>query len=421
MTAMSKGDASLLASAVGDGETRRLTLYTRVLAGSILWCVAFSWRLWLDRSSYPLVPFAGLVPAFSTPWDGIALAAWCGVVAGVMWRPASNLLVGVALAAMAMFFLQDQSRLWPSYYQFFLLLFLRSGFRQTAGDDTDEASRVLMGMRFVVAATYFWGGIQKLTPHFFYQEFPWFIEPLTNRLPFELPGVPQLGVVAAILEAGIGVGLLTRRFRRAALGEALLMHALIVFCIGPLRGHWNDAAWAWSQAAAVQVLILFWKAPPFSVRTMVAGPPTAVMRPALVFLLAGVLPLLNNVNRWDSALSFNVYSGNVSQAQIVLAPKAVAALPPSLVRHIVAHDLGTALDLNAWSRSEFQANQYPENRIFQAVFRRVCEMVPPGTATLYVIEKATWFTPRRSYRYPFPADAHVTPPDGEADAAVRPR
>lgn len=58
---------------------------------------------------------------------------------------------------------------------------------------------------------------------------------------------------------------------------------------------------------------------------------------------------------------------------------------------------------HAWARAEFQANQYPENRIFQAVFHRICELVPPGSAILFVREKAGWFTPGRVRREDCPA------------------
>jgi hypothetical protein len=130
---------------------------------------------------------------------------------------------------------------------------------------------------------------------------------------------------------------------------------------------------------------------------------------AVVIVLVGILPLLNAVNCWDSALSFNVYSGNVSRAEIWLAPQGVAALPPSLARLLESRDPAIVLDFDAWSRNEFQANQYPENRIFQAVFQGICTMVPPGAATMYVIEKASWLAPRRVHRYDAPGVSAEAP------------
>ena len=384
-------------------ESRRLAVVTRAVALALLACVACSWKLWLTRPLYPLVPVADLVPALPPPWDGVVLVGWCGLVATLAWRPESNRLVGLVLAVMVLLFLQDQSRLWPSFYQFFLLLLLRTGYRPTAAAASTEASRVLAGMRFLMAATYVWAGIHKLTPQFVTDQFPWFVEPLTAWLPFDLPWLPQFGLLAAIAESLLGLGLLSNRCRRAALIGLLLMHGLILVCIGPLRGQWNNAAWLWSQAAAVTTFLLFFRAPPFRFGTMLAGPVSAAIRPAAVLVLVGVLPALNGLNRWDSALSFNVYSGNVSQAEICLLPEGVAALPPALVPFLEAGDPCTVLDLDAWARAEFQANQYPENRIFRAVFQRICGLVPPGTAILFVREKASWLAPSRVRREDSPA------------------
>jgi hypothetical protein len=387
-------------------ETRRLAVVTRTVALALLACMACSWKLWQTRPLYPLVPVAGLVPALPSPWDGLVLIGWCGLIAALAWRPDSNRLVGLVLVVMAMLFLQDQSRLWPSFYQFFLLLLLRSGYRPTAADAAAEAARVLAGMRFLVAAIYVWAGIHKLTPQFFTDQFPWFVEPLTGWLPFEPPWLSQIGLLAALAESLLGLGLLSDRFRRASLVGLLLMHGLIFFCIGPLRGQWNNAAWLWSQAAAVITLLLFFRAPAFRFGTMLAGPLRAAIRPAVVLVLAGILPALNGFNRWDSALSFNVYSGNVSQAEICLMPEGVAALPSALAPFLEPGDPCTVLHLDAWARAEFQANQYPENRIFRAVFHRICELVPPGKAILFVREKAGWFTPGRVRREDCPAPSH---------------
>jgi len=386
-------------------EASRLAAVTRAVALGTLACVACSWKLWLTRPLYPLVPVAGLVPPMPSPWDGLVLAGWCSLLAALVWRPGSNLLVGLVLAVMAVFFLQDQSRLWPSFYQFFLLLVLKSSFRPAASDASAEAARVLAGMRFLVAATYVWAGIHKLTPSFFRLHFPWFLEPLTAWLPVELPWLGPLGIAAALGESLLGLGLLSTndRLRRTALGGLMLMHGLIFFCIGPLRGQWNNAAWLWSQAAAVNTFLLFAWSPPFRLGTMLAGPAVARLRPAAVLVLVGILPALNGLNRWDSALSFNVYSGNVSEAEICLLPEGVAALPPALAPFLEAGDPCTVLHLDAWARAEFQANQYPEDRIFRAVFRRICELVPPGTAILFVREKASWLAASRVRREDCPA------------------
>ncbi|MFM7109454.1 MAG: hypothetical protein ACKOZU_12815 [Planctomycetaceae bacterium] len=375
-------------------EQARLPAVARALALSALLCLACSWRLWLSTRLYPLVPALGIAPRFPWPLDALVLALLVGLLAGLLVRPLSRPLGAGVVVLFAILFAQDQSRLWPSFYEFFLLLLVLLAHRRDGGEP--EATRTLDGMRFVVAAAYFWGGIQKLNPHFFHEEFPWFIQPLTDLLPGPVPGVPVLGAAAAVFEGLFGIGLLTRRFRRIALGEALAMHAVILVCIGPLRGNWNDAAWVWSLATAALVWLLFRAAPPFSFRTMLAASPPHGLPQAAAVVLVGIMPLFNAVNRWDSALSFNVYTGNATVAHLIMPAGSAARLPREIAAHVLAADDREILDLNAWSMAEFNAGVSPEERIFRALFAEVCRRLPEPSARLVIVDKAGWFFPKRA-------------------------
>ncbi|MFM9058382.1 MAG: hypothetical protein ACKOSQ_04565 [Planctomycetaceae bacterium] len=375
-------------------EQARLRAVVRALAVAMLLCLACAWRLWLSTRLYPLVPVLGLVPRFPWPLDALVLALLVGLLAGLVARPLSRPLVAGAVGLLAVLFAQDQSRLWPSFYEFFLLLIMLLAHRPDRGEA--EATRTLDGMRFVVAAAYFWGGVQKLNVHFFHEEFPWFVRPLTDLLPGPVPGLPVLGAAAAVFETLFGIGLLTRRFRGIALGDALVMHAVILVCIGPLRGDWNDSAWMWSLGSAALAWLLFRAAPPFSPRTMLAAPPPHGLPQAAAVVLVGFLPLLNNLNLWDSALSFNVYTGNVSAAHVIMPAGSAARLPRAIAVHAISADDREILDLDAWAMAEFNANTYPEPRIFRALFAEICGRLPGRSARLVIVEKAGWFAPQRT-------------------------
>lgn len=387
-----EGGASIFGS-----EEKRLILFTRLLALFVLLCLAFSWRLWVSTRLYPLVPVWGLVPAFPYPFDYLFLALFSGLLFAVILRPRSKRWIGSVLAAFTIFFFQDQSRVWPSFYQFFFLFLLLLTSRSDGGEE--EAHRLLAGMRFIVAAVYFWGGVQKLNPYFFNEEFPWFLRPLTDLLPFGIPFLPALGVFAAVFEVLFGIGLLTKRFRAVALYDALLMHALIFVCIGPIRNNWNDSAWIWGQTMAVQVWLLFYKAPPFDFKKMFGAPPLYNVPQALAVLFIGILPLLNNLNRWDSALSFNVYTGNVTHGQIGMHPDAARRLPAELSPFVSEREGWALLDLNAWTIHEFNANPYPERRVFKAVLGTICSHLPDRSVRLFLTEKSGWFSPKSTHAY----------------------
>lgn len=403
-----------------SNEQHRLILFTRVLAVSVLGCLALSWRLWVSRPHYPLVPLFECIPSLTYPFDYGLLGLLVALLLGIVIRPRSRVLIALVLTAFGLLFLQDQSRLWPSFYQFFLLFLLLVSYRRQAEAAGDE--RILAGLRFVVAMLYFWGGVQKLNPHFFYEEFTWFIQPVVHLLPLETSLLPGVAVLAATFEVLIGVGLLTRRLRPIALTSAMLMHLLIFFSIGPLRDNWNNSAWMWNLTVALQTCTLFWKAPAFRFQTMFA-PMLSAGRfqnapQLIVLMLMGIMPVLNNFNLWDSALSFNVYSGNVDYAEIHISPHVVPLLPEQIADRVDV-GFGTAvLVLNEWSLHEFAANTYPETRIFQALFRKVGSFLPKGSAQLYVVEKAGWFFPKKIDRYELSSSGNVELVESNVEASA---
>jgi hypothetical protein len=374
------------------GPEQRLTTVTRLVAGSMLFCMAFSGTLWISTRLYPLTPLFGIVPPFPWPLDAAVVALLVGLLLAVIAWPRAWPPLAAVVVLLALLFAQDQSRLWPSFYMFFLLFLLALGHDRRGGEQA--ADRTLTGMRFAVAAIYFWGGVHKLTPHFFTEEFPWFLEPLTGLLRIPAAWIPPLGVAAAVFEVAFAIGLLTRRFRRFALWEALAMHAIVFVCIGPIRGHWNDSAWAWSLTMAAVAWLLFHAAPPCAAGLMFKGPALQFLPQAAVAVLVGMMPALNGVNRWDSALSFNVYSGNASTAYVVMLPEVVDRLPPPVAAHVARGENWAVLDFNTWAMGEFNAGVYPERRVFRRLFSEVCRWVPDGTSKLISVEKASWMAPK---------------------------
>ena len=372
-------------------DEARLDAVVRVLAVAVLACLACSWRLWLSTRRYPLVPLLGLVPPFPWPFDAVVLAAFAGLLVAVVLRPRSRGLLAAVGAGFALLFAQDRSRMWPSFYEFFLLVLVLLSRRPAGGPD--EPRRLLAGLQFVVAAVYFWGGVQKLTPEFFHGEFPWFVAPLAARVPAVEPWLPGLAVVAAVGEALCGVGLLTR-FRGLALGELLVMHAVIGVCIGPLRDGWNVAAWLWSLASAVLAWLLFRGPPGFRWSALFAAPLRNSLPQLAAVVLVGILPVLDNLNRWDSALSFNVYTGNVSRARILLSPEAATRLPAELAAHVSLENGRAVLDLDAWAMRQFNAGVYPARPVFAALLAVVCGEVADPSVRMVVVEKSGWGIPR---------------------------
>ena len=206
--------------------------------------------------AYPLTPVWDLVPPLPYPVDYalfglfVALAASMGIARG----RALGWLAAVFLVVAALLVLGDVSRLQPWLYQysFMLLALCLYGWGRVGAPDALNACRL------IVVATYFWSGLQKANAGFFEITYPWLVGPLTERLPDWAGSALLSGAYAVpIVEAAIGVGLLTRRFRKLAAAGALLMHAFIMVCVGPWGNDHNAVVWPWNFAMVVFVLVLF--------------------------------------------------------------------------------------------------------------------------------------------------------------------
>lgn len=342
-------------------EALRLTWLRLALVAGLIAGLLFSPNLWVSARAYPLTPLWGAVPLLPYPVDyalfGLFVSLFGGV--GITRGSAAGWLAVAALVLAAFFVLEDESRLQPWFYQycFMLAAFCMCGIGRI------EVREALNACRLIVAATYFWSGLQKANASFTQDTYPWLIEPLTGWLP-DWAGSTLLSEAYAVpmIEAAIGVGLLTRRFRKPAVIGALTMHAFIMLCVGPLGHDWNSVVWPWNFAMPAFVLILFWKPPDDPSPSTILSPgrnlsPGTALRAAVLVLFA-IMPLFNFFGLWHSYLSSSLYSGTNKQGYVL-------EWDGSEWRSTRIGDLST---------KELNTPAYPEESIFENVFaRRWCE------------------------------------------------
>src|SRR6185436_16349745 len=109
--------------------------------------------------------------------------------------------------------------------------------------------------------------------------------------------VSHAWILVPLVEIGIGLALVTRRFRDGAVIAAVVMHAAIVALLGPLGHAANDVIWPWNVAMALFVILLVWRdASPSGLGLLV---PRAADARALAVLLFWVMPALSFVGMWD--------------------------------------------------------------------------------------------------------------------------
>jgi hypothetical protein len=343
------------------GAENRLAWLRIALAAGLVAGLLLSPNLWISTRSYPLTPLWDAVPPLPYPTDhalfGLLMVLVTGV--GVARGRAIGWLGISALVIAAFLVVQDESRLQPWFYQysFMLAAFCLFGLGRVGASDALNACRL------IVVATYFWSGLQKANASFIQSTHPWLVEPLTARLP-DWAGSALLagGYAVPVVEAVIGIGLLTRRFRRLAVMGALLMHAFVMLCIGPLGHDHNTVVWPWNFAMVAFVLILFWRAPDDTTPSTILDPgrnfSTGFAFRAAVLVLFAFMPLFNFFGLWASYLSSGLYTGTSKQGYVLVWDSAN----------------WQSTRIGGVSERELNTPAYPEESIFENVFaERWCE------------------------------------------------
>jgi hypothetical protein len=372
----------------------RLRLFSITVAFSFLVGIFFAGQLFLGtHRSYPLIP---LLPIFNaTPsWidlllSGLLIISLIGIITSRKTR--LFLFAGVAIAALL--FLDDRQRLFPSFYEYFLLFIVLASYSWNNNDE--RAGKILNVCRLGIIFIYVWSGAQKITP-LFEGQLAWVLAPLTNALPWLNGGFIQFAsIIAPLIEIEIGIALLFKKTRQFGLIEALFMHLMLFFFIGPLRDPYHESAWLWNVASACMVVLLFFQANETTAKRILfdfSDLKTGSLRIfALIFF--GLLPALNFVNLWDSSLSFNVFSGNVASAEIRMTSSTVENLPPEIQNYAISILPDNSIydfNLNQWAEDEFSAGPIPEPSVFKAITASLCHYAnQPSGIELTIHDKAT--------------------------------
>lgn len=344
-------------------------------------------KLWQTERAFPQIPVLNFLPAIPQP---VAVLMFAGllVLAAMMVlsaRPRRYIISLCALLAVSILF--DQSRFQPWVYQYGVICALLSFYNWNLTEERLPQS-ILNSTRFVIAAIYFWSGLSKMNLNFINYIFPWFMNPFLRFIPENLHNlVFATGVFVSITEMVIGVGLLTKRFRKPAVILAILMHLFILFVLSPLGNNWNSVVWPWNIAMIGYVVLLFGPKTTPSFKAVVFG--SKKIFHWLIVLLFGIMPFFSLVNWWDPYMSFALYSGNTATAAIFYREKeekVVAEVAQYAVKLEEKNEY--FVDINAWSYRELNVPAYPDARVFKKVITTFCQSNPTVDVLAIIQHKA---------------------------------
>ncbi|MDP3792161.1 MAG: DCC1-like thiol-disulfide oxidoreductase family protein [bacterium] len=373
------------------GPASRIFWLKIVLVSGLIAGLLLSVKLWTDGRIFPLTPVLDNFPAIPPSIETILFVLLIGLLAAILIFSKPQKFIFTALVIVAIFALFDQMRWQPWFYQYFFML-ATLGLFSWNHVDTEKRQAVLNTTRLIVASTYFFSGLQKVNPVFIGGVFPWMIEPIVRFFPAPLQIFPpSLGIIVPFLEMGIGVGLLTKNYRKQAIILALLMLGFVLFTLGPLGYNWNSVVWPWNVAMALFSVILFWRTENFSFRDVLWVKNFPFQK--VIFVLFVIMPMLSFFNLWDSYLSSTLYSGNTNSAQIYISDSVKQKLPIEIQRYTTrTEDNRNELDFFHWSFDELNVPPYPETRVYKDIARGICKYASDKMDVVLVVSgKPTLF------------------------------
>ncbi len=340
--------------------------------------LSLSYPLWFGERSFPTSPFftsLAVVPEGLIVIVGVLL-----VIAAILIfctpRPQKLIFLFFGLAVVLCLF--DQMRLQPWFYQYSFML-LALGLFSWDKSDNKGILVTLNILRMIIASIYFYSGLQKLNPTFVTEIFPWFVQPVVSTFapsPLLSLSILVAGCLVPLIEMGIGLGFLVRRFSRVAVVFAGLMLAFLVASIGPFGYAWNAVVWPWNIVIFLFVYFLFWPDEDCVGRDWKGFLMGISWAQRLVVFLFVVMPAFSFVQLWDSYPSFSLYSGNATQGFVLIPEESTSAVPQDVQKFIYASHNETAhLDLQAWSFTELGVPIYPEERVYKSIFSSLCSQI----------------------------------------------
>lgn len=346
----------------------KVTVISGLIAGLLL-----SMKLWAGNERiFPLIPVMDNFLTVPSSIETILYVVLLSLLAAIAIYQRPQKLIFSSLMIMCFYAFFDQMRWRPWLYQYFFMLAALS-FYSWNYTDTRKRQAVLNTCRLIVASIYFFSGLQKVNIAFMSEVFPWMIWPIANLFPPSFQSIFLLfGVIVPFLEIGIGIGLLTKKFRKYAIILALLMSGFVLLTLGPLGHNWNSIVWPWNIVMGLLVVILFWRTEMSSLRDIFW--PKNYMYQRVVLLLFCIMPVFSFFNFWDSYLSSTLYSGNKNKARIYVSDTVKQELPAE-IRSYVSRNKNDKSELvfDDWSLGELNVPTYPEARIYKDVASYICE------------------------------------------------
>jgi hypothetical protein len=252
---------------------------------------------------------------------------------------------------------------------------------------------LLLPIRIVFIAMYFWSGAQKANSNFINEGFSHI---LANLFKIEdtqiIKKILPLGYIIPLIEIFIAICLASKKLRNFGVLLAIFTHIFILIYVSPIGINTNYIIYPWNVALILLVIALFYKEKTdFGFLDMTNVKTTFVSY--FYILLVGLLPILNFWNRWDDYLSFSLYSEKRNLFYIAISDKYMREFDHKFDDCFLKLDDniqgGKVIDVNKWSMKELNVPIYPEIRVFEKISKEFCRYNVPDTDMIFLMYKGT--------------------------------
>lgn len=369
--------------AITTVDSRELTII-RIVCLAWLAAKLISWKLWISYRLFPIIPVFDFVPEFPDYLHFILFGLSLAGIFAVLLMPQKKSFVLAVIAIEIVLCFIDQMRWQPWEYQYLLtFIFYFFYFR--------NPRKFLELLVFMIVATYIFSGLHKFSQSFLVNI--WGKMMLKNFFGFSAdfranPIVHYAGLLLALVELLIGIGLLFLKEKKILIYGVMVMHGSLLLILGPLGINTNTVVWPWNILMIVIVWQLFYQNP------IIIG--KSFFKPVfnlLVIVLIGILPIFNFFGLWNGYLSFDLYSGNNEKIFICTED---ANANPQLNEYLTRNDVSSycseksvSVNITKWSFYELNVPPYRSERTYQIFHREFLKKFPDAKSTMVV------------YRFPY--------------------
>ncbi len=371
-----------------------IALIRKICSAGLLVGIAMSLTLWSNQRLFPLAPVFTGMPALPASLEWGVVGLWGVALLAVLALPNRWALAAV-YALGAVILIQDQMRWQPWVYTYLLLLFpfLWDDKPTPATPKMKKAKQELSNFDYItyvqifLIGLYFWGGVHKLNAGFNEVIYPLFVKSLL-KLPdgHWLYEAKIFGLLIPVTEILVGIGLIIPRFRKIAAIGAIFTHLVILLFLSPLGLNDNHIVIPWNMAMIVVVYLSCFN----QQQKLVLWHPQADRRRWLAIglaVLVWLMPALNLRGKWDTYLSFNLYSNNIDHMYVAVKSASLDKIDNQLSAYFAAQNIlddGKVIDVSDWSFKELNVPVYPEKRVFNAIARHFCRSGIPADQLMFV-------------------------------------